>query len=395
MGYVTQDKTIDKSMAKVCILDILSNANEEHPLTQKMIEEKLRNLYDIKVDRKTVHNHLIELIDSVDCIKYRIEKRTKDDEPFAKLTDFYIEKDDLFEESELQVLIYNVIFSKYLPTTNKKSLIERLESLSSSNIGRKLKNYLCETSVSRKVRNELFWNLDQLSEAITSKQKVSFEYATYSLETSIKARKITYTVSPFSIGIRHNRFVLIGFANGAEHEDPESMVLFFESLLSAAEDKQIFIATFALDRIHNIKILKEARDGIDLKKMPKFKGWKDGNLMIQDHLEQNPDINEGHPIKAQILLKTPTNKVIEDLVEQFGEDCISHTKNTHSSSSTRRDYIVTVNGFDTAIRDFVLTHIDTAVLLKPEKMRDDLMCAFENAIAWLGTTNARTALPKK
>lgn len=388
MGYVTQDKAIDKSMAKVCILDILNDADQEHPLTQKMIEEKLRDLYGIKVDRKTVHNHLIELIDSVDCIKYRSEKRVKNDESFAKLTDFYIEKDDLFDESELQVLIYSVIFSKYLPTANKKDLLERLESLSSSGIGRKLKNYLSETSVPRKVRNELFWNLDQLNEAIVSNRKVAFEYKTYSLEKAIKERKVSYIVSPFSIGIRRNRFVLIGYPNGIDHEDPESMALFFESLLSAAKDKQIFIATFALDRIRNIRILEEPRDGLDLEKIPRFKGWEDGNLMIQDHLEQNPDINEGHPIRAQILLKTPTSEVIEDLVEQFGEDCISHAKSAKHASGTGRDYTVTVNGFDTAIRTFVLTHVNTAVLLKPVKMRDDLRNAFEKALAWIDEANA-------
>lgn len=387
MGYVTQDKAVDKSMSKVCILDILSDADEEHPLTQKMIEEKLRDLYGITIDRKTIHNHLVDLIDCVDCIKYRVEKRTKNGESFSKLTDFYIEKDDLFEESELQVLIYSVIFSKYIPSANKRDLLERLEDLSSSGIGRKLKNYLSEASVPRKVRNELFWNLDQLSEAIARKQKVAFAYKTYSLGNTIEEREVAYTVSPFSIGVRHNRFILIGYPNEMKHEDPLSFESFLISLASAAKDKQPFIATFALDRISNIKILEEMRDGLDIKKISGFKGWKDGYLMIQDHLEQNPDISKGHPIKAQILLKAPSRETIEDLVEQFGEDCISHSKSFEREYELWKDYIVTINSFDTAIRNFVLTHIDTAVLLNPIEMRDDFRISFEKAIAWLDETN--------
>ena len=124
-----------KKMIIMNILDILEKyTDEDHRLSQKDICEILNDEYMMKLDRKTVKKNLMNLIDAGYNIEYSESiRKTKNkdgsiDESIV-LSDFYLNRS--FTDGELRLLIDSLLFSKHIPYSQCKELVEKLEGLSS------------------------------------------------------------------------------------------------------------------------------------------------------------------------------------------------------------------------------------------------------------------------
>lgn len=119
-----------KKMIIINILDILKRyTDENHRLSQREIMDILEREYDMKVDRKAVKRNLMNLIDFGYQVEYSESIRQgKNGEEEIIFTDWYLEKD--FTDSELRLLIDSLLFSKHIPYSQCKALIEKLEGLS-------------------------------------------------------------------------------------------------------------------------------------------------------------------------------------------------------------------------------------------------------------------------
>ena len=123
-----------KKLVLFNILDILRKySDENHRLSQKEIEDRLRSEYDMSVDRKTVKASLMSLEDFGYDLEYTeiprgvLNKKTGEVEENLILSDFYLQRD--FEDSELRLLIDSLLFSKHLPYSQCKELIEKIKQL--------------------------------------------------------------------------------------------------------------------------------------------------------------------------------------------------------------------------------------------------------------------------
>lgn len=116
-----------KKMIIINILDILKRyTDENHRLSQREIMDILEREYDMKVDRKAVKRNLMNLIDFGYQVEYSESIRQgKNGEEEIIFTDWYLEKD--FTDSELRLLIDSLLFSKHIPYSQCKALIEKLE----------------------------------------------------------------------------------------------------------------------------------------------------------------------------------------------------------------------------------------------------------------------------
>ena len=119
-----------KKMIIINILDILKRyTDENHRLSQREIMDILEREYDMKVDRKAVKRNLMNLIDFGYQVEYSESIRQgKNGEEEIIFTDWYLEKD--FTDSELRLLIDSLLFSKHIPYSQCKALIEKLEGAS-------------------------------------------------------------------------------------------------------------------------------------------------------------------------------------------------------------------------------------------------------------------------
>ena len=119
-----------KKMLIMNILDILMKyTDQDHRLSQKEILDILANEYDMKVDRKAIKRNLLNLIDFGYDIEYsesvRINKKGEEE---ILYTDWYLQRD--FSDAELRMLIDSLVFSKHVPYSQCKELIEKLKGLS-------------------------------------------------------------------------------------------------------------------------------------------------------------------------------------------------------------------------------------------------------------------------
>ena len=154
-----------KKLLIMNILDILeTHTDENHTLTQKEIVEILESKYDMAVDRKAVKRNLLNLIDLGYNIEYteavRINKKGEEESLY---TDWYMER--AFSDSELRLLIDSLLFSKHIPHSQCKELIEKLSGLSNKYFKSRV-NYISMISSDMPENKQLFYTIDVLDEAM-------------------------------------------------------------------------------------------------------------------------------------------------------------------------------------------------------------------------------------
>lgn len=207
-----------KKMLPLNVLDILNKySDENHRLSQKDILDILRTKYNMVVDRKAVRNSITDLLDMHVSIQYTekyrmvLNKKTGEVEEQSVLTDLYMEHD--FTNCEICLLIDEILHSGFIPTTQRKALISKLESLSSVYFK---KGSYANLSENEPVSNQLFYNLEIVKEAIELGKNVRFHYKKYVTDRAgnLATKQIEYVVTPFETGMVGDNYYLFCSEDG-------------------------------------------------------------------------------------------------------------------------------------------------------------------------------------
>ena len=163
----------------ICLLEILKEYSDaDHIMQMQEIIAKMKAVYSLEVDRRTVYS-------SVDLLKelgYDISDY-KDNG-----VGYYLRERD-FETSEIRLLMDAVYSYQAIPTSQTEKLIAKLQKLLNSH-ERKQYRSLKIVKTDRKTRNaEVFLNIEILDEAIQRKNKVKFTYLDYGLDKNLKPRR--------------------------------------------------------------------------------------------------------------------------------------------------------------------------------------------------------------
>lgn len=287
-----------KKLIIMNILDILRRySDEDHRLSQKDIADILRTEYDMTAERKTVRRNLMNLIDCGYEIEYSESVRmvpnrqTGEMEESYLWSDFYLVRD--FTDSELRLLIDGLLFSKHIPYSQCKALIEKLEGLSNTYFRSRVKHI--QTMPDNVPPNrQLFYTIEVLDEAISHSRKVSFHYSSFGLDKQFHPRKgqdgnsRQYVVSPYQIAAANGRYYLIC------NTDPYDNV-----------------SHYRLDRITDIKLLKEfARDANTVY------GLEHG-LNLPKHMAEHLYMFSGD---SDIVTFRMKKYILNDVIDWFGTD---------------------------------------------------------------------------
>ena len=252
---------LPKKLLIMNILDILRRySDEEHRLSQRDIIEYLRRDYDMNADRKSVSRNLTDLMDAGFNINYTQtvrkmpNRKTGEIEENIMLSDFYLERE--FTDGELRLLIDGLMFSRQIPYSQCRTLVEKLEGLSNVYFRSRVGHIRTMTD-SAPQNKQLFFTIETLDEAISEEKQVSFLYCEYHTDLQMHPRTTpegevrTYVVNPYQIAAANGRYYLI--CNCRNHDN---------------------IANFRLDRIMEIKKLdsparhmstiEETKNGFDL-----------------------------------------------------------------------------------------------------------------------------------
>ncbi len=286
-----------KKLIIMNILDILKKyTDEDHRLSQKEIAEILETEYEMKVDRKAVKRNLMNLIEFGYEIEYseavRMVKNKKGElEESVILSDFYLVRD--FTDAELRLLVDSLLFSKHIPYSQCKELIEKIESLSNRYFRSKVR-HIRNLPENMPQNKELFYTIEVLDEAISKGRQVAFKYNNYGTDKKQYPRKNSegkdreYIVNPYQMVATNGRYYLV-----------------------CNYDKYDNSANYRVDRITDIRLLDTPA-----KPMKKVKGLDNG-LDLPKHMAEHIYMFSDKTERVQFRAK---KYIISEIIDWFGKD---------------------------------------------------------------------------
>ena len=164
-AYNCEDSLIPrKKLILIHILSILQkHTDADHTLTVEQIRQRLESDFEISVDRKAIKKNLLDLIAYGYDIGYTEKVRQTCGKLETILTDWYIVHE--FTDAELRLIVDSLLFSKHVPQKQCKSLIAKVENLSSEYFSNKVK-HIRNMPENLPSNPDLFFTIEVLDEAI-------------------------------------------------------------------------------------------------------------------------------------------------------------------------------------------------------------------------------------
>lgn len=327
------------------ILDILRKYTDaDHRLSQKDIVDILKAEYDLETDRKSVKRNITSLLEMgydinfSEALRMFPNKQGKLEESYI-LSDFYLERE--FTDSELRLLIDSLLFSKHIPYSQCKQLVDKLGGLSNRYFKSRVRfiSTLPETAPKNK---ELFWTIEVLDEAIARGKQVAFTYNGYGTDKKLHPKRDReYIVNPYQMAATNGRYYLIG-----------------------NYDKYDNIAHYRLDRITDIQLLDTP-----VKPVRQVEGMKNG-LYLPQHMAEHLYMFSGESIPVTFRMK---KSILNDVIDWFGTD-IAFSEETEEEATAR----VTVNWH--AMRHWALQYCRHVKILTPNDLADTVKADLQGAL---------------
>jgi hypothetical protein len=337
---------LQESGKKIIILYILQilrkYTDENHPMTQQQIAEKLRSEYGIEVNRATVRRNISDLIEAGYDIQYtevnrtQVSRKTGEKEENTIYTDLYYEHD--FTESELHMLIDGLLFSRSVPYRQRKALIAKLGKLSSSWFSQRMEHVHCLSADSPQ-NPELFHTIDILDEAITEGKQVRITYNHYGTDLKLHPGRNPdgsvkrQTLNPYRMVASEGRYYLI--CNNDHHST---------------------VSNYRIDRITDIELLTSPA-----KPQSRVEGLEDG-LNLQEYVYQNLNMFSGKAESVEFLIPKTAVSLIIDF---FGNHVSFHEREDGRVSCRLRVS-------REAMKHWAIEHANIVRVVSPESLVEEI-----------------------
>lgn len=314
-------KSKGQQLKEVAILDILKNySDEENPISTAKIIEKLGEK-GIEVERKAIYRGIDALIDyGYDILFTRTPK-----------SGYYL-PDKLFELPEIYLLTDAVQAASFITVKKTRDLVKKLDSMLSEGERRKREKGLYIDNGHKCENEEIFYNIDILSRAISENKKVNL---TYSVRKISHQRKIVseskeYTVSPYALIWQNEHYYLV--ANNEKYQN---------------------LMHIRLDRAKKINILKEKS-----RHFSEVSIYKD-KFDIADYAAKSFQMYSGELEKIELKCK---EEILEQVVDRFSDKIF-----IRSSDMGWFTFSTDVN-LSAGLVNWILQFSDSIVVKSPEKL---------------------------
>ena len=346
--------TDSKKSVMLVILQILREETDyDHPLKQKEIADILTGKYGMVVDRKTIRRHLDTLMELGFDIQYKdcAIRRIKDPKTGETIdseipNNYYIERE--FTDAELRLLIDGLLFSKHLPYSQCKELVEKLEGISNKYFKART-NYIHCMPEDKTNNHQVFLNIELLDEAIQNKKKVSFKYLEYHTDKKQHIKKRpdgtdrVYIINPYQMAAQEGKYYLI--CNYDKYDD---------------------ISNYRLDRITDLRILDEP-----VKPFKNLK-WSGGEriLNISDYMKKHVYMYSSPDSRVLFRIVKP---MISDVIDMFGRD-VEFLNETESTVDVR------VYTNELSLLHFAKSFAPDVIILEPARLREEMIADLKKSV---------------
>ena len=324
----------NKKSSILLVLKVLEEyTDEEHYLTQQEIADKIYQVYDIELERKSVGSSL-SMLEELD---YDIDKGPKGG--FALLS-------RTFDQTEASYLIDAIFSSRSIDGRQAKKIADQVSSCFSK-YQRKDYSYIYKSSeINRTDNKQVLYNISVIHEAMKQGKRVGFQYLAYDAEGNQTVRRDSYEfiVSPYYLINNFGRYYL----------------------LCNYREKYRALQTFRIDYMVNIQI----KDDWPIKNMKDLEeGLKD--FSISKYLNDHIYMFGGDVIEAELELDGDWGILI--VKDWFGE-------NAKLSHKDGKAYIK-VKCNEMALYYWIMQYSDWVKVISPaslvEKTKEGLQKALE------------------
>ena len=330
-----------KKMNILLILEVLKkHSDENNKLSQKEVADILESEYDVPVERHTIKRNLDSLLEFHCGVEYK-ERDKESGEPGG----WYFERE--ITDAEIRMLIDGLLFSKYIPYSECKSLVGKLEKI--AGIDFRSSHGMPEN---RPENKQIFLCIEDILKAISSWKKITFNYMRYKAD---KNPHITlnndgnpreYIVSPIEIVITNGHYYMICIP---EHTDE--------------------LYHFRLKNMCNVKILKSEKRRF-IRDIP---GYRNG-FRLADYMKERPYmLASGKSVRVFFRVRT---HFIEHILDWFGND-VNFMEDEEGTEDTK---IATITVNDKAMLFWALQYGQVIEVLEPVYLREQIRDAV-NAMA--------------
>lgn len=305
----------------ICLLEILREYSDSNNiLGMKDIISKMNTIYGIHPDRRTIYSAAALLLD----LGYDISMYEENG------VGYYL-RGRYLEQSEILLLTDAVYSFPFIPAKQSEDLIRKLQKQLSVN-QRKYYKHLTIVRQDKKTDNrQVFFNIDQLDEAITAGKQVQFTYMQYELDKKLHPRREKpYTVNAYGMVYMNEHYYLIC-----------SLTSFLK------------IALYRIDRMKDIKIL----DADCIKQFNSQKAVSDaiyGFVGEPDHIVMHCD-----------------KLVLNDVIDKFGGE-------VHLSELDENRFCASFDVPPHGVKFWALQYLPYVEVIEPKWLRDDIVECVKN-----------------
>lgn len=179
---------------------LLSNTDEEHPVTMEQILSHLDEM-GITAERKAIYND----IEALRTAGLDIVHTSGKEGGYAVIN-------RLFEVPELKLLVDAVQSSRFITERKSRKLISKLEKLAGVSEASQLERQVFVSGRVKTMNESIYYAVDRIHEAIADKKQLNFRY----FDCNVRGEKVlrhdgaTYRVSPLSLAWVEENYYLLG-----------------------------------------------------------------------------------------------------------------------------------------------------------------------------------------
>ena len=263
--------------------------DDEHALTLAEIKDHLE-AYDVTADRKCLYADLESLrILGLDVIGERYGREY-----------YYHVGSKQFDIAELKLLVDAIQSSKFITERKSRELIRKLTEFASEHEALQMKRQVVVQGRIKTMNESIYYIVDDIHNAISNNKRISFEYMQWNLQKEMEPRREKrYDVSPWALTWDDENYYLVAY--------------------DAEAGK---IKHYRVDKIRNIEVLRERREGREL--------FRDFDMAAYSRI--NFGMFGGDTEKVRIRFR---NELVGVFIDRFGKDIqIANTKTDGWSETT-------------------------------------------------------------
>ncbi len=313
-------KAYGQKVKLLYVLDYLKkHTDKDNPMSADAVCERLNNEYGIPAARKSIYSDVEALLD----YGYDIKSTKKG---------FYLVSRD-FEEAEIHLLSDAVSTAKFITPQKTRELLKKLEKMLGETGRRKLKKNIYFDYSYKSDNEEIFNNINILSEAVSQGVKVEVEYVSREIKDRrfgkvVNKRKI----SPYALTWQDDHYYLIG-----NYEK-------YDNLLHLRVDRILKVEK-TKEKSRHFSEVSEYKDSFD----------------IADYTAKVFDMFSGNVESIKLRCDKSLATAVED---RFGEKIFI-------TDITEEEFCFSFDGaISKALITFIMNFGDSVKVLKPKALQD-------------------------